>query len=199
MNHLRHALTLTFVLVAAAPGVRAAEERRGDVSLEVAATDYGEFDETGVGFGARVSYPALDWLAVDGGLLFAPGDLGIFSASQTEGLIGARVGPRLGRAHLFGSLRTGFVRFAQAEEQFPCIAIFPPPLSCVLGGGETSWAVNFGGGADLPVGGRGLVRVELGDLMIRYPGPAITRDEAVLDEGFWRHNLRAAVSVGLRF
>jgi hypothetical protein len=188
------------VLLAPTPG-RAADPRRADVALELAATRYGEFEETGVGFGARLSYRALDWLAVDGGLLFTPGDLGTpaFSGAQREGLFGLRAGPRLGRGSVYVAVRSGFVTFTRAPEPFPCIAIFPPPLRCALGAGHTSLAVSLGGGGEIPVGGRGLVRVEAGDLLLKYPGPALTRDGAELEDRFWRHNLRAAVSLGFRF
>ena len=200
---LAHALVLGATLLAAAPSpAEAADERRADVALEFAATRYGEFDETGMGFGARVSYRALEWLAVDGGLVFSPGALGgqvAFSGSQLEGLFGVRAGPRLGEASVFGSLRAGFVSFAGAPEPIACIAIFPPPLGCVLAEGDTAFALNFGAGGEFPLGERVLVRLEAGDLLINYPGPALTRDEAVLDESFWRHNFRAAVSVAFRF
>jgi hypothetical protein len=188
------------VLLAPALG-HAADPRRADVTLELAATRYGEFDETGVGFGARLSYRAIDWLAVDGGLLFAPGDLGkpAFSGAQREGLFGLRAGPRLGRGSVFAAVRSGFVTFSKAPEPLLCIAIFPPPLRCALAGGHTAFAVTLGGGGEIPFGGHGLVRLEAGDLLLKYPGPALTKDGAVLEDSFWRHNLRAALSVGFRF
>ena len=197
----RYAFVLGCALLAVAPPA-GADERRFDAALELAATRYGEFEETGVGFGARVSYRALPWLAVDGGLVFAPGDLGeltSFSGSQLEGLLGVRAGPRLGSASVYASLRAGFVSFAKAPGPVFCITIFPNPLSCVIAEGETAFAMNPGAGGEIPLGERVLVRLEAGDLLINYPGPAFTRDEAVFDESFWRHNFRAAVSVGWRF
>lgn len=179
----------------------AADPQRADASIEIATTRYGEFEETAVGFGARLSYRALDWLAIDGGLVFAPGELGrvAFSGSQLEGLFGVRAGPRLGGGSVHASLRSGFLSFASAPEPIPCIAIFPPPLACVLAAGHTAFAVQFGAGGEIPVGARSLVRLEIGDLMVKYPGPALANDEAVLEESFWRHNFRAALSVGVRF
>jgi hypothetical protein len=197
------ALVLGGVLLATAPApANAADERRADVAVELVATRYGEFDETGVGFGLRLSYRALEWLTVDGGLVFSPGDLGgrvAFSGSQLEGLFGLRAGPRLGAASVYGTLRAGFVSFASAPEPIACIAIFPPPLACVIAEGKTALATNFGAGGEIFLGPRALVRLEVGDLLIHYPGPALTRDEAVLEDGFWRHDFRAAVSVGIRF
>ena len=103
---------LAGALFTAAPSpAHAADPARADASLEVATVSYGEFDETAVGIGARFSYRALDWLAIDGGLTFAPGDLGdraAFSGSQLEGLFGLRAGPRLGEGSVYASLRSGF-------------------------------------------------------------------------------------------
>ena len=194
------ALALGAALLGSAPA-HAADRPRADVSVELATTRYGVFEETAVGFGARLSYRPLDGLALDGGLVFAPGDLGefaAFSGSQLEGLFGLRAGRRLGAASLYAALRSGFVSFSAAPEPIACITIFPPPLACVIGG-RTVLAANFGAGGEIPVGPRGLVRLEVGDLLLKYPGPAIANHESVLEESFWRHNLRAAVSVGFRF
>lgn len=194
------ALALGGALLASVPA-RAADPPRADVSLELATTHYGEFDETTFGFGARLSYRALDWLAIDGGVVLAPGDLGepAFSGSQLEGLFGLRAGPRLGDGSVYAALRAGFVSFSEAPEPLPCIAIFPPPLQCVLAEGRTAFAMSFGAGGEIPLGERVLVRLEVGDLLLKYPGPAFTEDEAVLEESFWRHHLRASASVGFRF
>jgi hypothetical protein len=193
-------LSGTLLAVSVTPA-HSADERRADANLEIATTRYGEFEETAVGIGARLSYRALDWLAIDAGLVFAPGELGrvAFSGSQREGLFGVRAGPRLGEGSVYASLRAGFVTFSDAPEPIPCIAIFPPPLQCVLAAGHTAFAVQFGGGGEIPLGARGLLRLEIGDLMVQYPGPALASGEAVLEESFWRHNFRAALSVGLRF
>jgi hypothetical protein len=193
-------LALHVVLPAAAPA-QAAEPRRADVSVELATTHYGELEETTVGAGARLSFRLLDWLAVDGGLVFASSDLGqpAFSTSQMEGLFGLRAGPRVGAGSVYVSARSGFLRFSGTSELLICIAIYPPPLRCVLAAGHTAFALNFGGGGEIPLGPRFLLRLELGDLMVKYPGPALGREEVVLEESFWRHSVRGAVSVGFRF
>ena len=41
-----------------------------------------------------------------------------FSRRRVEGLFGVTAGPRVGRARLFGRLRTGFLRVEAAPEPF---------------------------------------------------------------------------------
>jgi hypothetical protein len=78
--------------------------------------------------------------------------------------------------------------------------IYPPPLGCLLGAGETIFALDVGGGFEIEPRERLLLRFDLSDRMLRYPGPAITRDlEVQSDESFWGHDLRFAVGAGLRF
>jgi hypothetical protein len=69
----------------------------------------------------------------------------------------------------------------------------------VLAEGRTAYAFQFGAGGEIPLGERSLLRLEVGDLVVRYPGPAFAENEVVLQDSFWRHHLRAGVSVGLRF
>jgi hypothetical protein len=116
-----------------------------------------------------------------------------------EGLFGLRAGPRVGGGSVYASVRSGFVRFSGTSEPLICIAIYPPPLRCVLAAGHTAFALNFGAGGEIPLAARVFLRAELGDLMVKYPGPAIARDEVVIEESFWRHSLRGAVSLGFRF
>ena len=109
------------------------------------------------------------------------------------------MGPRLGRTGLFLGLRGGAVRFSEAPEPFPCILIFPPPLNCAIAGGDTLPAVQLTGGFEAFPSDRLFVRVETGDQLLRYHGPAFTADREVIDGGLWSHNFKATASVGWRF
>lgn len=194
-------LTLTVVAGAALCGSANAGQNRTDAGVRVVLTDYSQFDERDVGVGADVSFRLTDWLAADVQVTFFPGDLGDvvpFSGSRTEGLAGIRFGPRFGRTGIFAVVRPGLVRFAEAPDPIACIAIFPPPLVCSLAQGKTVFALNYGGGFDTVVGERMVVRMEIGDLMLKYPGPGIGRD-GVFETHLWSHNLRATASVGLGF
>jgi len=187
------------VLLVAGPAGAQTPDRRGDVSAQLSVRSLHEFDETEVGFGARLSYRFSGWIAADGEVSFFPGDAGspAFSASRLEGLAGLRVGPRLGSVGVFLAVRGGAVHFAEAPEPFPCIAIFPPPLVCAIGG-DTVPTVQFTGGVEIFPGDRWVVRVEAGDQLLRYSGPAFTADRDVIDESAWKHNFKATVSLGFR-
>jgi hypothetical protein len=188
------------VVVVALPAGAQTSDRRGDVSAQVSLRSLHEFDETEAGFGARLSYRFGRWLAADGEVNFFPADVGspAFSGSRLEGLAGVRFGPQFGRTGVFVALRGGAVRFAEAPEPFPCIAIFPPPLVCAIGG-DTVPTVQVTGGLEAFAGNRWVVRVEAGDQLLRYSGPAFTADRDVIDKGLWSHNFKATASVGLRF
>lgn len=177
------------------------QDRPAEASVQAVATRLSEFEETSVGVSARISYRMGSWVAADAELGLFPGDLGDppFSASRTEGLLGVRVGPQREWGGVFAAVRPGFVRFAEAPEPIACILIFPPPLSCALAAGRTVFALTFGGGVEAFAGERTVFRVEVGDQLLRYPGPVLGKEDAVIDEHLSSHNLRLTASVGLRF
>ncbi len=200
----RRVLTATALSLALATGARAqsSDARKLEVSGQLAITDLAELETTDVGFGGRFGFAATPLFTFEGELnLFLSDipDVVPVTSSRLEGLFGVKVGPRFDRFSVFGKIRPGFVRFGEAPAPFPCIAIFPPPLGCVLGG-ETVFALDLGGGVEIYPSDRSLVRFDLSDLMLQYPGPVLTRDgDAFPDGGFWGHNLRIAVGAGIRF
>jgi hypothetical protein len=178
-----------------------AGERRADVGVQLAFTDYSQFEDGDVGFGAGVSYRLTEWLAADGQVDYFPSDLGkgtAFSGSRLEGLFGVRLGHRFGGVQIYAAGRPGFVKFGEASEPFACILIFPQPLVCQLGG-KTVFATDLGAGLELTPGERWVIRAEVGDLLVKYSGPALAKDGEVIDDHLWSHNLRLTASVGLRF
>lgn len=172
------------------------------VGIHLAAVASSEFDETDVGVGGWLSWRAGGWFGADAELTFYPSDFAdapVFSASRVEGLFGVTAGPRIGTVRPFVKVRPGFVRFAEAPEPFPCIAIFPPPLACQLAAGHTGFALDIGGGIEFETSGRTFVRIDAGDRAVRYPGPVIEPDGTVQDESFFSHDFRFQIGGGLRF
>jgi hypothetical protein len=177
------------------------QDRRADVSLQASVRQLSEAEETEVGLGARLSYRLSRWFAADGELNVFPNDAGspAFSGSRLEGLAGVRAGPQLGRTGGYLALRAGAVRFSPAPEPFPCILIFPPPLNCALAAGKTVPTVQATAGFEAFLRESLVVRVEAGDQILRYPGPAFTRDREIFEDALWSHNFKATVSVGVQF
>ena len=84
-------------------------------------------------------------------------------------------------------MRSGFLNVERASRPFACILIFPPPLSCQLGGGRTLLEFDLGGGLELfPIRGA-LARVEIGDGILKDQVPFSTASE-------WSVPIRSSVT-----
>ena len=151
---------------------------------------------------ASRSFAATPLFAIEAELSFYPSDLPEpfpVTSSRFEGLFGVKVGPRYDRLSFFGKARAGFVRFGSAPEPIACIAIFPPPLDCILAEGRTVPALDVGGGIELYPSETTMVRFDVSSLLLRYPGPAFTRDGEAHEDSFWKSNVRLTFSAGVRF
>jgi hypothetical protein len=122
-----------------------------------------------------------------------------FSRGRVEALFGMTVAAPLGRVRPFARLRSGFVTMREAPEPFPCIAIFPPPLGCRLASGATLLAIDVGGGVEIPATSRTFLRVDAGDRLLRYQGPAFDENARVRERSFFGHDFRFAAGAGVRF
>jgi len=197
-KYLVGAAAAAYVLAASAS---AQTDRSGfEVGVQVPSANSGEFDTTDVGVGARIGWRA-GWLGVEAEFDGYPRDFPApapFSGGRIEGLFGATIGPRIGRVRPFARLRPGFMTFQQASDPFGCIAIFPPPLSCTLAAGRTVFALDAGGGVEVSATPGTFLRIDAGDLIVKYPGPTTDRgfDRR---ESFYSHDFRVAVGVGFRF
>lgn len=175
---------------------------RFEIGAQVAGVNSGEFDSTDVGAGVRFSWHPITLLGADAEVDFYPRDFArspVFSRSRIEGLFGITAGPRLGRVRPFAKLRPGFVVFREAPGPFVCIAIFPPPLSCTLGAGATLFALDVGGGLEYFPAGRLVIRIDLGDRLVKYPGPALDSSFTAQPGAFFGHDFRFAFGGGVRF
>jgi hypothetical protein len=115
-------------------------------------------------------------------------------------LFGVTVGPRLAGFRPFVKAAGGFMNVGDSPEVFACVLIFPPPLACVMAQGPTMAAFEFGGGVELLPTGRALLRLDITDRMLKYPGPSLNlADRTVHDEGFFGHALRFTIGAGWRF
>ena len=170
--------------------------------IHLAISDSDQFHTRDVGLGGRLSWQPNPLIGVEGELtifsdVFSDGVA--FSDGRVEGLFGATIGPRFGAVRAFAKVRPGFLRYRAADEPIPCIAIFPPPLSCTLAGGRTLFALDLGGGVEIFPSRRTFVRVDVGDRMVRFPASVIDTSGQVRQERFTGHDVRFAFGGGVRF
>jgi hypothetical protein len=190
---------LVVALVALIVPATATAQERFDAGALVAVTRSSEFDDTDTGVGGRFSWHPTALVGAEAEMTFYPASFpnaNGFSRSRIEGLFGATVGPRLAGVRPFARVRPGFLTFR--GQPVVCILIFPPPLSCQLAQGRTLFALDLGGGVELFPAGRAVVRVDVGDRLLKYPGPSFRGGRATQDS-FYGHDFRVAAGAGVRF
>ena len=195
---MRYLAFFLFLLCSSAAGAQSFE-----AGVQFASSDWSEFDGVDRGVGGRLTWKATPRLGVDADVTWYPADYPsdtvAFSGSRVEGLFGATYGPQIDRVRPFLEAGAGFLRSSEAPEGFPCILIFPPPLNCLMAAGHTMPAFEFGGGVEIDVTDRTLLRVDAGARMLRYPGPAFQNGlREIRDGNFWGTALRFTIGAGFR-
>lgn len=188
--------------VVAAPAATRAQSERFHIGVHAASANSTEFDEGDVGAGARISWHPTSLLGLESELTFFPGDFPdgtAFSASRFESLSGITLGPRFDRVRPFARLRAGFLRYAGPPEALACVLIFPPPLVCEMASSPTLAAFDVGGGVEVSTSATTFLRADVGDRMLKYPGPASRGGRVIPESGFIGHDFRVALGGGLKF
>lgn len=193
-----------YVICVAHTAVAGAQTPSGRIEVggQVASVSSGQFDAADAGFGGRVSWRPNSFLGLEAELNVFPRDFPSgrpFSRARFEGLFGATAGATFDRFRPFVRVRPGFVAVQESPEPFACILIFPPPLTCTLASGRTLAAVDLGGGLDIAATARTFVRVDLGDRLVRYPGPSFDSERMIREDPFFAHEFRFAAGGGVRF
>jgi len=159
------------------------------------------------GFGGRVSYNLNSHFALEGEINFFPRDFRKFTTNftggrMTEGLFGLKAGLRRNKFGIFGKVRPGFESSGGATfPRFPN-GNGPDPLNPF--GFETKRATQFaldvGGVAELYPSRRTIVRFDVGDTIVRYPGILFTNSNGSLTtETVYSHSLQFSAGFGFRF
>jgi hypothetical protein len=172
--------------------------------VHFATAQWSEFDGNDPGVGARFTWMPSSLAGIDADVTWYPRDFPPdsampFSGGRIEGLFGVTIGPRLNAMRPFVKAGAGFLNVAATPRGFACIAIFPPPLACALAGGRTLPAYEIGGGIDVTATPRTFVRVDLGDRILKYPGPTLRPDFSLNEDGFHGHAIRLTIGGGVRF
>ena len=177
--------------------------QRFAASGHLASSQWSEFDGTDIGGGGRLTFMPTPTIGVDADVTWYPGEFppdGIpFTGNRVEGLFGLTAGPRLAGFRPFAKAAAGFMKVSESSQPTVCIAIFPPPLACLMAAGPTMAAFEFGGGVELLPTGRALLRIDITDRVLKYPGPSLRANFETNDEGFWGHALRFTIGAGWRF
>jgi hypothetical protein len=191
-------------LVSSSPAIATAQSapHRFELGMQAPMAASSEFDRSDVGIGGRVAWRPTSIVGLEAEMSLFPRDFPrrpAFSRSRAEGLFGVTLGPAFGRVRPFAKVRPGFLQFREAPQPLACIAIFPPPLSCVLASGRTLLALDIGGGIEIfPTPGT-FVRAEAGDRLVRYPGQVFDATRTAREQPFFGHGFRFAIGAGLRF
>ena len=163
-----------------------------------------EFHGMDTGGGALFAWHPAGFLGAEAEMNFYPKSLAVksgapFSRGRIEGLFGITMGPLHEHVRPFGTFKTGFVNIRSAPGPIACPAIFPPILACELARGEAVLATDVGGGVEIFPVPRAVVRVDIGDRLMHYPGAAIDASGKAHSTAFYRSELRFAIGAGARF
>jgi hypothetical protein len=148
-------------------------------------------DDIAHGFGGWISWDGAGGLiGLDVGINGFPDDHPTVGR-QTQLLAGVRSGIRTGKVGVFGRLRPGIVHFSRRfiAPDIGCIAIFPTPEACLAK--SNNFALDLGGTVEFYPSSASLVRIDLGDTLIRF-------ERTALDPS-WKNNFQFAAGAGLRF
>lgn len=191
---------LALFLTLFASSVRAQSVEAGVI---LSSSQWSEFDGNDIGIGGRISWLPMPLIGFDAELTLYPSDFPdgfAFSDRRFEGLFGATVGPRLDRVRPFAKAAAGFLNVAGAPEAIICIAIFPPPLNCLLANGATMATFEIGGGVEVNTPGSTFIRADLTQRFLNYPGPTFRNGLSErIDDDFFGGAFRFTVGGGIRF
>jgi len=199
-----------------APDGGGADERRLEVGVQFTAVRVDNDPiaiafsgrRTEPGFGGRLAYNLNGNVALESEVNFFPRDYGGFRTPLsggriTQGLFGVKAGGRGERFGLFGKARPGFVRYHRAVENVRFPGGNGPDPRDPFGfeyGGATHLALDVGGVVEYYPSRRTVVRLDLGDTLVRYAGiPVFDTNRGFIDVTEYQHNFQVGVGFGFRF
>ncbi len=200
---------LLFVILCPHRTMAQTESRRFEVGAQIVSLAQRAFDKVDCGFGGRFTYYPQELMGIEAEVNYFPRDLGKplpFSRFRSQALFGIKAGPRVGPFGFYGRIRPGFVGFAEPSAGLTCAAVFPTPLECTVADRPLNFALDIGGGIELlrragDTSSRRshlAMRVDVGDTMIRFRGPALTK-LGRFDGPFNVHNFQLSVGIAWRF
>lgn len=157
-------------------------------------------DTTVKGLGGRLAYNLTDNFAIDGeGSFFPEAHFGNDEFGQKlQGFVGLKAGVRNKRLGIFAKARPGVMWFGDFSSRGTCTGT-TFGSSCTVSH-EKDFAMDVGGVVEFYPAKRAIIRVDVGDTIIRYPqrtfgifnSPSVLRAET-------KNNLQISLGVGWRF
>lgn len=159
------------------------------------------------GFGGRLGFSPVKGLSVEGQVVLFPRHCDVCVGENkgriVEGLFGVKGGFWFQRLGVFGKVRPGFVTFTKGR-LVGSTSSSPPAIDFRSEKTLTNFALDLGGGLEFRVSRRVILRVEAGDLTIRYRmqeasaslGPLTVK---VIIPQHTTHNFQFQSGVGFRF
>jgi len=177
-------------------------ERKVELGFHYTSINLGVFDSKEAGGGVRLSYNINNYLSVE-----AEGNLFEFSIGDgpptddvlaAQGLVGAKAGLRNRHVGVFAKIRPGVVNFPSLRVRRRFCNLLQPCEDAGRSGNR--FALDTGAVLELYPTDRIIVRLDIGDTMIRFSDDSFFKSSAPvrIDDGF-RHNFQFAVGVGFRF
>lgn len=148
------------------------------------------------GIGGRFTYNLNDSLALDSEVNFFLRENRGFTSRRVGGrpvqaLFGVKAGKRFEKAGVFGKVRPGFLSFSETISSG--LGSFAPQFSR-----RTHFNLDVGGVVEFYPSRRAVVRVDVGDTIIRYGEENLPGALSPFD-GATRHNLQLNAGVAYRF
>jgi len=182
---------------------------RVEIGAQISTLRLTDSDATNAGLGGRVSYDLAPWLAAEGEFSFFPTDeiavLGsalsgsdfrvVHRRQRAEAFFGLKLGTRFERFGVFAKVRPGFASLTHREMECvgaPCALMMLLLVQPVY---RTELAVDLGGVLEFYPSSRMVVRVDLGDTIIRHrsTAPPCWIGECTT------HNFASRFGIGFRF
>lgn len=174
-----------------------------ELGVQVVGSQWSEFKGTDLGIGGRVTWKPAPIVGIEAEATWYPRAFpknGLaFSGNRFEGVVAVTAGPRLGRVRPFVRAGAGFLKSTEAPQPFACIAIFPPPLVCLMAAGQTMPVFDLGGGVEVSTSQATFLRFDASDRILKYPGPTFGPADEVRNDGFFGHGFRFSFGAGWRF
>ena len=194
------------LFAASSPAHAQTAGRPVEANVGLATMRLSELDERNVGVHGTVDVHVARAVAIDAALTWFPGT---WNASRSVldgqgrllGFVGVKAAAARPRVELSGRVGLGFLSFSTQEAPTSCPSqIVTTTLACGLAIGYTAFTTELGGGSSiaLDAGGRVRLRVDAGDLLVRY-GSVVARSNGQPTSGFFSHNFLLSTGIGWRF